>query len=1324
MRKAYLIILCCCFIVGAGSAANFNFNSLGVKDGLPDNYIHAMMQDSYGFMWFVTVNELSRYDGYNFKNYPLVQEGSDVYLIREDANNNIWIQAGSKYYYYNREKDKIEGDITPVLETLSIRSDVSLLVVDHDKNLWCQIGDRIVYNNLSNNDQARISLPYDKKLEWVECRDGHAFFLFGDGTIGELNTKYNKITEEARISLSAYPHHRMYLDSAFNLWLYTAHSPEDILQFYDPKTKQLQVFRDRNNQNFSFVTSLIDDDQGNIWIGTDNNGITVYNYNENTYQKVKYDQKDVFSIPSNHINCFYFDRQNIMWVGTSKRGIGYTATDDSFFERCTVNSADDISCIVEERDGSLWFGSDGNGITRVDVNSGKTTCYNIDNGSLREDLVVCSYFDSKGRIWFGTYGGGVCYYEDKNFHHVNYATGAGEENPLRFIRAINEDANGNIWIGTVAKGLFCYNANGNVSKYTNENSQLQSDAITDLYCQQGSILYIATSAGSCVLDINTRDIDRIAFVADEEVPDKDAYVNCIMKDSRNLLWIGGKKGVFVLDENQSIVSHLTTENGLSNNFIRAITEDEERNLWFSTDYGVTNVLVDTKQDSNNYQFHCRSYYDEDGLGNIAFNNHSIMCRRNGEILIGGIGGYVRILPESVPEISASSGIEFTALNIGNKLIEPGEYVGRQKVILNKNIQLLDGISLDYKYNNFSLNVSSLDFRSLGKTIFAYRLDEDSEWIKFQGNTIYFNELAPGTYNLQVKKLAPSEGMSEVYSSLLIHIKPPFLLSPIAYAIYSMALILVVIALGFYSRRKNLIKIKMHQLEMDIAQQQKIDDEKMRFFTNVSHDLRTPLSLIITPLERLISSSSYDNNTKENLKLMHRNAKNLMREVNQLLDLRKLDSGRSELKLSHGNLVDFVTQVCDNFSPYALKKRISITVNSRSQDIEMDFDRSKLQRVLMNLLSNAFKFNIEGGSVSVSIDRITNSDRQYALIEVADTGIGIKEENLNRVFDRFYQETHQSTYIGSGIGLHIAKEYVLLHGGEIQVRPNEPQGSIFSVKLPVSSSIGNIPEIEEVELELTLEKEEKFTDDAILVVEDNDDFRQFICSCIKDHYPVIEAPDGARALELMAENSVKIVVSDVMMPVMDGLELCNKIKGDIRFSHIPVMLLTAKAADEHILAGLKEGADEYIVKPFNVEILLLRIKKLLEWGKSNHQRFQTIDIEPSEITISSLDEKLIKQAIQSVEENIDNQEFSVEDLSEAVGMSRGHLYKKLMSITGKSPLEFIRTIRIKRGKQFIENSQMNISEIAYSTGLSPKQFSKYFKEQYGELPSVWQKRNGL
>ncbi|SEU11024.1 Signal transduction histidine kinase [Draconibacterium orientale] len=1322
VRRVLFFILCSLLCLGNVQAANFNFNSLSVKDGLPDNYIHDIVQDSYGFMWIVTANKLSRFDGYNFKNYPLIPEGPDVYSINEDANKNIWVQAGNKYYRYNREKDILEEDITSALQSLSIPSNnIDLLVIDHDGNLWCQTEDTLVFCDLNNNWQSCIILPYGNKLEWIECREGHAFFLFEDGMIGELNHEYNKIVERSRLSLSVYPHHRMYLDHSLNLWFYTSHSPEDILQYYNPETKELKAFRNKDNKDFSFITSIMDDGHGNIWIGTDSDGITVYNLHEKSYRNIKYDQENSFSLPSNHIKCFYYDSQNIMWVGTSKRGIGYTAIDQSFFERCNVSNEDDISCILEDYKGNLWFGFDGEGISKIDVITDKSTIFNLEQGTLPEDLVVCSFIDSKGRIWVGTYGGGVCYYENEKFNVVAYKTEAGEENPLRYIRAIEEDAEGNIWIGTVAKGLFCYSNNGSFSKYSIQNSDIQSNGITDLYCRQGNKLYIGTTAGACIWDVASDNFVRVMNV-DHDGLGQDSYVNCIFRDSRNLLWIGGKNGISVLDDNQNLITHLKVENGLTNNFVRAISEDLDKNLWLTSDYGVTNIVVDYDLNSKTYHFRCYRYYDEDGLGDVTFNNHSILCNTDGEILMGGIGGYIRVLPESIPDFNYNQQIEFTALYIGSDRIEVGEPLKNQEVILGENIQLLNEISLDYKYNNFAIDVSSFDFRSLNKTIFAYRLNDDSEWIQFRGNTIYFNELSPGIYNLNVKTVTSDENKNSAYSSLLINMRPPFWLSPIAYFLYFIMIILTAIALVIYFRRKNMLKIKMHKLEMEIANQKEMEEEKMRFFTNVSHDLRTPLSLIITPLERLISSANFEKNIIEELELIYRNAQLLMREVNQLLDLRKLDSGRSKLKLSHGNLNDFINQVCNTFTPYSIKRGIPIVVQLKSSSIEMDFDRNKLQRVLTNLLSNAFKFNVEGGSVKVIVDVITESGKQYALIEVVDTGIGIKEENLSRVFDRFYQETHQSTYIGTGIGLHIAKEYVLLHGGEIEVQQNEPQGSIFRVKLPIQNNLESFIESEENIEHIGEETKGEVQEDPILIVEDNDDFRHFIRNCLKDNYPVIEAGDGAKALEIMDKQPVKMVVSDIMMPVMDGLELCNRIKGDIRFSHIPVMLLTARTAEEHILEGLKEGADEYIIKPFNVEILLLRIEKLLEWRRNSHHKFQTVDIEPGDITISSLDEKLIKQAIHLVEENMDNQDFSVEELSAEIGMSRGHLYKKLMTITGKSPLEFIRIIRIKRGKQLVEESQLSISEIAYSIGFSPKQFSKHFKDLYGKLPSAWQKHN--
>lgn len=458
--------------------------------------------------------------------------------------------------------------------------------------------------------------------------------------------------------------------------------------------------------------------------------------------------------------------------------------------------------------------------------------------------------------------------------------------------------------------------------------------------------------------------------------------------------------------------------------------------------------------------------------------------------------------------------------------------------------------------------------------------------------------------------------------------------------------------------------------------------------------------------------------------MYRNATTLLNEVNQLLDFRKLDQQKVQLSLSYGDLTDFIAETCVPFESLSQKYGIILQVHVNTPKIEMNFDRNKMQRILFNLLSNAIKYNHENGSVMVSVDKHSTSQGECVRIKVADSGIGIKDENKEKIFDRFFQERHvTTTYMGSGIGLHIVKEYVTLHGGEITVVDNKPQGSVFTVLLPIVQSddfsLTKDEAIEVVENE-SLKISVGQSEVSLLIVEDNDDFRSFLMNCLKEHYQVFEASNGKEALSILACQSVSIIISDVMMPVMDGIELCRKVKSDIRYSHIPVILLTARTAEDNILGGLKEGADEYITKPFNLEILLLRIRKLLEWAKCNYEKFNTVDISPSEITISTLDEQLIEKSIRIVEDNMDNSDFSVEEFSAAVGMSRSGLYKKLMQITGKSPLEFIRILRLKRGKKLLDSSQLSVSQIAYQVGLSPKQFAKFFKEEFGYLPSEYKK----
>lgn len=1319
--KKYIFLCLLLNVIYAFPTSGFDFKWLDVKTGLADNAVNSICRDSYGFMWFATDNGLCRYDGFSFKHYYPVLTGSysnKINNISEDADGNIWIHAPNELFHYNRDKDIIDKDITSKLSWLNLSGDVVRLFVDHDHNLWCVVGANLIYYNYTVKQKSVFPLPKNEHIKWMECRDSKAFILFNSGLVGKVDFSTNSINRELTVELSSYFHHKIYIDNSYNVWFYTANSPENLLRRYNPQTKEWKVLTDKTKHICDFITSVNDVGNGDIWIGTVDAGVSIYHTQTDDFTNLTYEKDNLFSLPSNHVNCFYKDKQDIIWVGTSKRGIAYTSLNKISFERDKLSQLNDVSCIVEDKEGNLWLGSDGEGLVSINTSTNKRTRFSVMNSDIPINLIISSFLDSKNRIWFGTYGGGAFYRENNSFVNLNIKNQriAGL---IKDIRSIEEDAAGNIWLGTIDKGLFCYDPKGNIEHYTIDNTSLPTNSITDLHCNFNQYLYIGTSSGLCIMNTQTRMLSVLKSnnKGTQQLPDK--LINCIYRDSLNRLWIGNQHGLYVFDSAQDSIFHFTTENGISHNFIRGIAEDQNRNIWITTDFGITNIVVVNDPMSKALLFRCYPYFDEDGLGNIAFNYHSIFCNRRGEILMGGMGGYIKTSPTSFQNKQSNSKVIFTALNIDNNPIEVGESIGNNRIILPKNIQLASEITLDYSDNNFSIDVSSMNYESLRKTRFAYRLSNDANWIKLAGNTIYFNKLTTGVYNLQVKADNNEGNWIGEPSNLIIRVNPPFWMSARAYILYLLVFFITNAVIIIRTQKKTKLKMQMQALILNISKQHEIDEAKMRFFTNISHDLRTPLSLIITPLEKILGKSIADKSIKEDLERIHRNAVFMVDEVNQLLDLRKLDNGDNVLNLSHGDLPVFVKEVCNSFDYHSNKKGIRLEVILKSSSIQMDFDKNKIQRIVMNLLSNAFKYNVENGRVVVTVDRVLGTEGELARIQVADTGIGILDENKTKIFERFYQEAHDTVYIGSGIGLHIVQEYMLLHGGKVEVKDNIHQGSVFIVTLPISTTLQQ-HEPEEVQIDAQT-MEESDAEFPILVVEDNDDFRQFIINCLKEHYPVIAAPHGQKALKIMAKQPVQMVISDVMMPVMDGLELCNRIKEDIRFSHIPVILLTARTGNEHILKGLQEGADDYITKPFNLDILLLRINKIIEWGKNNHKKFNVAEIEPSEITISTLDEQLITKAIALVEENMSKPDYSVEELSTALGMSRGHFYKKLIAITGNAPIEFIRTLRIKRGRQLIEKSQLNISEIAYRVGLSPKQFAKYFKEMYGELPSSYNKK---
>ena len=572
------------------------------------------------------------------------------------------------------------------------------------------------------------------------------------------------------------------------------------------------------------------------------------------------------------------------------------------------------------------------------------------------------------------------------------------------------------------------------------------------------------------------------------------------------------------------------------------------------------------------------------------------------------------------------------------------------------------------------------------------------------------------------------------------------MTPWAYIVYAL-LIVGVVSFSLYAvQRRERNKFRIRQIEEDAKKREELSQMKFRFFTNVSHELRTPLTLIISPMESMMKEIT-DEKLHGKLQLMYRNAQRLLNLVNQLLDFRKNEMAGLHLTLSEGDIVAYVRSICASFLMLSEKKHVHLTFFSAMESLNMSFDEDKIGKVVMNLLSNAFKFTPDGGRVDVALEMSKEMSGRL-LIKVSDTGVGIRDEDKERIFERFYQveqeePEHQST--GSGIGLSLVRDFVTLHEGTVRVVDNVGSGSVFLVELPVKHVRVSPPkpaplteEVEEHEELLPGMEEEALSVDLLddmednedekekplaLIVDDNEDLVAFMKDSLSLYFRIQSASNGREAWQKISELMPDIIVSDVMMPEMDGNELCRWVKTDKRTSDIPMILLTARQAVEDKVEGLTIGADDYVTKPFNVEILILRMRKLIDLSKKRKAK-SLIDPEPSEIAITSLDEKLVENAIKYVEANIARSDLSVEELSHELGMSRVHLYKKLLQITGKTPIEFIRVIRLKRAAQMLRESQQNVSEIAYQLGFNnPKYFSKYFKDEFGVLPSVYQEREG-
>ncbi len=1354
MKRIQVLILWIVAFCLPAAAHDYMFKHLEVKDGLSNNQVNSIYKDSKGFMWFGTASGLNRYDGYGIKVYRSRQDDErslpDSYIekVQEDASGNLWIETGAGYAIYNAASNDFNRDVEKWMWNIGISGRPNLIYIDKEKNYWIYVMGKGVYRYKAGDKAAEIVKIADEKFlateitDITECDKG-ILLVNANGVIVCIDARklepewMNKdIAEEwgngrnIVFTLFVDRNDRVWIYSVEGMWIYSL-------------SRKVWESRSIRGDTYDAVRALAQDKNGRIWVGRDQDGIEIIG-GQGTHLKLVNDASNDRTLSNNTITALYEDASGTMWVGTYKKGISFY--NESAFKFGIVDVGD-VNCVEDGKNNIVWLGTNDNGLVRWNMATGerKIFSHTTDAYSISSNVVVCLLQGSDGKLWAGTFWGGLNCYDGNRFIHYRAGKGQDGNNTLVYdnVWALAEDADGCIWIGTLGGGVQCLNPKtGIFETYYTGNSNLVSDYISSLCIGRDHTLLIGTSAGMSIMDLDTRKITNFAGTKSDKARFSNQNINQVYEDSRGLFWIATREGLNVYDPKRDELFEVSIKPDFSKLFILGITEDNNRSMWVSTGGELINVVPSADTKTGQITFRSYTYNDKDGLQSCDFNQRSLKRLYTGEIVVGGLYGLNRFNPDNIKYNHTLPKVMFTGFQLFNRDVDVGEKCDG-RIILTEALNSIKEVVLDYKQNVFTVLFASDNYVLPDKTRYFYKLEGFNEdWLEETADMhrVTYTNLAPGTYALKVKATNSDGYAGTEEASLKIVILPPFWMTPWAYTCYVL-LIISAVCLSLYTvQRRERNKFKIRQMEQDARKNEEVNQMKFRFFTNVSHELRTPLTLIISPLESLMKDAT-DEKRLDKLKLMHRNALRLLTLVNQLLDFRKNEVAGLHLSLSEGDVVAYVRNICSSFLMLSEKKNVHLTFFSAIDHLNMAFDEDKVGKIVMNLLSNAFKFTPEGGRVDVSIDVLKETPEMLE-IKVSDTGTGISNENKERIFERFYQveqegDNHQST--GSGIGLSLVRDFVTLHGGTVRVFDNVGTGSVFVVNLPVKhkelssdnselSAEDNVLPSDGEELSSDQTSEEVLAEaekekPLALIVDDNEDLIDFMKDALSLYFRVKSATNGREAWQMIPDLMPDIIVSDVMMPEMDGNELCRWVKSDKRTSNIPFILLTAKQAIEDKVEGLTIGADDYVTKPFNVEVLVLRMRKLIDWSRKNKSRTH-IDPEPSEIVITSLDEQLVAKAIKYVEDHISRPDLSVEVLSRELGMSRVQLYKKLLQITGKTPTEFIRIIRLKRAMQFLRESQLNVSEIAYNVGFNnPKYFTKYFKEEFGVLPSVFQEKEG-
>ena len=1361
-----------CFLIGSTPVMKAQTGKFYSTDKeLSNSLINAVYQDRKGFIWIATENGLNKFDGTRFSIYrhnatdSTSLKNNYVRTLFEDSRGNFWIGCINGLQRYDRATDNFHElfisrkdgrknpHITSIIErrngdlwiatsgqgAISLKKNsnpasfhieteltdrigsnyLNVIFEDSRQNLWIATEEKGLYRYSPENKELKsYKAPYHIAGDDVSaiCEDAHGQIFVGTLTKGlfRLSSRqegnFEPVLYQNRMNLNI---RTLIIDTRGKLIIGT--DGEGVKE-YQPQ-QDIIVDSEINAGPFDFskskVHSLIEDKDHNLWLGIFQKGLILVPGISNKFDYYGYKSIHNNTIGSSCVMAIHTDEQATIWIGTDNDGL-YAINDQGKQLRHYTHQAGNpqsvpgtILCLYEDSNQELWLGSYFNGLARMNKQTG--TCQDATSllqGNLNagKPKVSCIIEDKNKNLWVGTYGSGL-YKINLPTQHVTYYESTRNENddwsinrlPNDWISYLLEDREGMIWIGTY-KGLAVLNPQtDNFINYKKQNNLLP-----------GYVVY------------------------------------SLLESSNGEIWAGTSEGLVCLNKDRLTPVLFTTADGLPSDIICGLAEDEKKNIWISTHQGISKLNPPEKKFIN--------YYAGDGLQGNEFTRTAVFKDKRGKIFFGGTNGVTAFYPQDITEIKKEMNVLITGFHVANRPVKKGDKSGNN-VITDTAVMDTEQFTLAYNENTFSIDFFVLEFSNPDRISYQYKIKElGDEWISTQPGTnrVTYSSLKPGKYTFSVQ--ARDHNNFSNIRTVTIAITPPWYQTWWAKVIWGCLGALLIYALTMYI----LSRIRHRQEVMRQKHMEQINEAKLQFFINISHEIRTPMTLIISPLEKLLAEHS----EKQPVYLMiYRNAQRILRLINQLMDIRKLDKGQMHLKFRETDIVGFINDLMQTFNYQAQKKNITFTFEKElegADSLKVWIDLNNFDKVLMNVLSNAFKYTHEGGNIEVSLktghnDAYRSALKDYFEIDITDNGIGIDKNKIEQIFERFYQIDNDMTQsnFGTGIGLHLSRSLVELHHGIIKAENREDgQGTRFVIRLPLGSNhlkaeelenpeeTGSEPTISQLPKDSIYETEEENktneyrkpkakTRYRVLIVEDDEEIRRYIRSELDSDFRIYECTNGREGLETILKEKPDLVISDVMMPEMDGITLCRKIKQNININHIPIILLTAKSKAEDQIEGLEIGADAYIVKPFNTELLRTTISNLI----ANRERLrgklvgeQQVEEKITKIEMKSNDEILMSKVMKTINDHLADPTLNVEMLAANVGMSRVHMHRKLKELTNQSARDFIRSIRLKQAANLLREKNLSVSEVAYATGFSNlSHFSNTFRDFYGISPSEYKEQ---